>query len=201
MIARYYFLLACLLLAGYLTGCRASQHPVDQRPNAGIAPAPVELQMPQSDSTKVAIKLKDDESGRKETTSMPRKGLFSFLNARKPTKETHVNATQMPRKCKGCQITYVVGNDNKVSQAAIGKNKAAAVLASDSATQQVATNAVAGHHNTATQTAPAAPASGGLFARIGHFFANAGKALLLGLGLLLVLAIVFRKRLVPGFPF
>ena len=108
-----------------------------------------------------------------------------------------INPTSVPKKCKGCQFTIITGNDNKVSQATIGKNKAAAVVNSDSATQQIATNAVAGKGNTATQTATTKQAAGPLAV----LAQNLTGWIPWVIGGALILAVVFRKRLPIVGPF
>lgn len=110
-------------------------------------------------------------------------------NTSNPT--AFINPASVLKKCKGCQFITVIGNDNQVSQASIGKNKAAAVVNSDSATQQVATNAVAGKGNTATQTATTQQAPGPLAV----LAQNLTGWIPWAIGGVLVLAVVFRKRL------
>ncbi|GAC1604826.1 MAG: hypothetical protein NVS3B25_34100 [Hymenobacter sp.] len=77
----------------------------------------------------------------------------------------------LPRKLRHSQLTVIIGDQNRVSQAQANKFKAPTVLASDSASltdQAGATNAVAqrGSGNAASQTstAPRAPGIGAVIA-------------------------------------
>jgi hypothetical protein len=179
-------LVVSMLLTMALAGCRVA------RPIPSVSPTSMsETSLP--DST-----VRDNPTPQKAPSEKP--GLIARIfhsgqvryNEKKQSNPTaFINPTSVPKKCKGCQFTIITGNDNKVSQATIGKSKAPAVVNSDSATQQVATNAVAGRGNTATQTATT-QAAPGAWATVAGKLAAPLPWLLLAL---LTAGFVFRKRL------
>lgn len=189
-------LIACCLL-WMLAGCAAFR-PV-AAPEPEVPQHPLSLaELPQAepgagfDSAGVAIKKTTGKETEKKPAPAARKGLFSFLKRGDSEKKP---AASTPKKCKNCQITYVVGDNNKVSQASAGKVKAPAVLASDSATQNTAAGnlaTVTGDGNQLEQTATTEQAAG--------FGGAIGKPIglalagVIGVGLVWLLVGAIRRR-------
>ena len=139
MIHRHYLVLAALLLAAHVTGCRPSR-PATERPTAGIA-APYTPTRPDSTAAPCIEQPAGILSGIGTVFSTP-----AGIARRQAVR---LAAAAVPRSIKVKDGAFSWGGD----AVAIGKKAGPAIVKSDSATQQVATNAVAGRGNTATQTA------------------------------------------------
>lgn len=139
MIRRHYVLLLALLCAAHLTGCHSTRPTPNERPTASIVP-------PLTDTATVLVvpsrTLADKVLHR---PAAPAYRLPAATPTRIGKKATIYYG---PVTIIGKKATAAIGDAAKVNVA--GKK---ANLATDSATQQVATNAVAGRNNTATQTA------------------------------------------------
>ena len=140
-------------------------------------------------------------------------GLFARLFSPK----TALNAQKKPitdaslRKCKGCSFYYgpatltTIGKKataavgENATSTAIGKKAGPSIVKSDSVTQQVATNAVAGHGNTATQTATTQQAKDWRAVLAGPVGQVGAVALVLagGYGLYLLLPLLPKRRKDP----
>ena len=175
MIRRHHFLLLLLLLAAHWTGCTRRAYAPDEHPSPRAA-VPVASLPHKADS------LPANKAGL-PTLPVPARRFFGLLPPKRAEPLTYTPT--IPRKCKGCQITIQNGNGNQATQASIGKNKAAAIQASDSATQQVATNAVAGNGNKVEQTATTKEAPG-LLATLGKPIGYVLAVALAGAGLYLL---------------
>lgn len=140
-----------LLLAAHVTGCKVSQHP-DERPNAGIATHAVGLDKSYGTVYDTAIthqKGNDVNIKYKPGLLSGIGNLFSTPEGRANRQAVKLAKAGVPRSIKVKDGAFSWGGD----AVAIGKKAGPSIIKSDSATQQVATNAVAGKGNTATQTA------------------------------------------------
>lgn len=192
-----------LALALLLAGCQTAKPPTDERSLAVLVAPPVRPDSAHTNATQIpqtaAIKTVSDKRNEKETAPAPRKGILSFLSSRNQPKETAANATQMPRKCKGCTFYY-----GPATVTTIGKKAGPSVVASDAVrqntaganTQQTATdgtgNQVSARKQDTTQQAKGWAA--GLVDNLTSWIPWAILALL-------ALAVVFRKRLPLVGPF
>lgn len=145
MIRRHYCLLLVLLLAAHLCGCRPVR-PATERPSAGIAPrnAPA-----QPDSLLAKNKRNEIETEKKPGFLSGLGTVFSTPAGIERRQAVRLAAAAVPRSIKVKDGAFSWGGD----AVAIGKKAGPSLIKSDSATLQVATNAVAGRGNTATQTA------------------------------------------------
>ena len=178
-----YLLFLLLCLPALLTSCTATKpRPTDERTNAQLVNPPVGLVM---DS---AVGLRLDHL----TVRTPRTWLQKVAAA--------VGHPPRPATTIGKKSTV---NYFYSPATLITAGKKATVAAGDGATALTKPKGQTQVGDGNTATAPVAPAASPLtlFGRLRLWLTNAGEMLLLGLLLLLVLAIVFRKRLVPGFPF
>lgn len=154
MIRRHYFLLLLWLLAATATGCTRRAYTPDERPNAGIVP-PVQLNTQLSDNQLSGTGFIDNQH---VTQSIDLKASafnratdalgLSTPAGRAARQQRKLIAAGVPRTVKVKDGALAWGTYAKATSA--GKK---ATLATDSATLQMATNAVAGRGNTARQTA------------------------------------------------
>ena len=174
MIRRHYALLCALLLAAHLCGCRTA-HPVDERPNAGLVPVAVRLDTSSVGISPFALGLPPQSADSQQNSKariprfapalLPRLtdaiGLSTPEGRARRQARKDVAAT-VPRSVKVKNGALAWGTYAKATNAGKKANQA-----TDSATQQIATNAVAGKGNTATQTATTqqAPSIGATIAK------------------------------------
>ena len=137
---RYYALLLALLCAAHLTGCKASQ----PRPTETPRPTRTAPAAPASDSTRAPLRIGKPPLLPRLTDAL---GISTPTGRERRQMRRDVAAT-VPRSIKVKDGAFAWGDYAKATHAA-----KKATLATDSATLQVATNAVAGRGNTATQTA------------------------------------------------
>ena len=151
---RYYALLLALLCAAHLTGCKASQ----PRPTETPRPTRTAPAAPASDSTRAPLRIGKPPLLPRLTDAL---GISTRAGRERRQARRDVAAT-VPRSIKVKDGAFAWGDYAKATNAA-----KKATLATDSATLQVATNAVAGRDNTATQTATtqAAPGIGATIAK------------------------------------
>jgi hypothetical protein len=171
-------LLCCLALL--LGGCTAARPQPDERRSAQPLAPPVRL-----DS---AVRLRLD-SVRVRT---PRSWLHRAVST-----VTQVAAAPA-RIGKKSTVNYYYAPATVITA---GKKATVAAGAGATALTKPRGQTVTGDGNVVTAPVASAASSLTLFGRLKLWATNAGEALLLGLALLLVLAIIYRKRLVPGFPF
>ena len=142
MIHRHYLVLAALLLAAHVTGCRSTR-PTTERPSAGIA---ARYTPARPDST--AAPCIEQPAGILSGIGT----VFSTPAGIARRQAVRLARAAVPQHIKVKDGAFSWGGD----AVAIGKKAGPSLIKSDSATLQVATNAVAGRGNTATQTATAA---------------------------------------------
>jgi hypothetical protein len=166
---------AALVVTLALSGCASHRPVTDQRPNAELVAPPVGL-----DTAVVTSNVPAN------VTTKP--GLLSGIGRVFSTPEG-IARRQAVRLAKASTPHGIKVKDGAFSwngdAVAIGKKAGPSIVKSDSATQQVATNAVAGHGNTATQTATT-PEAPGFWATLGKPLGYAVSLVLLAVGAYLV---------------
>ena len=147
MMPRHYALLLALLCAAHMTGCKASQ----PRPTETARPTRTAPAAPAPDSTRAPLRIG-------KPPLLPRLTDALGISTRAGRERRQVRrdaAATVPRSIKVKDGAFAWGDYAKATHAA-----KKATLATDSATLQVATNAVAGRGNTARQTATTQEAPG-----------------------------------------